>query len=69
MIATQTIFSRIGGTLSGVDTALLKRDPFSSGVNEVYCVLYSNELYKLKLFMKQLDPLNYEKEGAFSKRN
>ena len=55
MITSQTMLSKIGGTHLNADITLLKKDPFAPDINEIYCVMYGNELYKFKVFMRFLN--------------
>lgn len=66
MITSMTIFGRVGGTHVTAELKLMKRDPFSEEVNEIYVVMYGSELYKFKVFMKQLEA---DKQESFSKKN
>ncbi len=52
MITSATILTKVGGTHYDADISLMKQDPFSEDINEIYFVMYKNELYKSKLFMK-----------------
>lgn len=60
------MLSKIGGTHLNADITLLKKDPFAPDINEIYCVMYGNELYKFKVFMRQIE---YEKQEPISKKN
>jgi hypothetical protein len=57
----------MSGKNYSTDVTMMKRDPFSQDVNEIYCVISGTELYKFKLFTKHLDPDSSDKEPSFSK--
>jgi hypothetical protein len=72
-VATQALLGRPGGggTPFGVGPAstisLMSKVPFVNELNEVYCVMYGNELYKFKVFMKELESQPDNKEQLCKK--